>query len=252
MELQMVIATHKEAQFPTKQGYLPVQVGAAFGGDICRVKDNTGDNISQKNKSYCELTAVYWAWKNLQADAVGLCHYRRFFVERSVGNVIRNAASEHLLQAKLQTAPVILPRKRHYWIETNYSQYVHAHHTQDLTLTRQILAEKYPEYLDAYDRTMSKTRGHRFNMFVMQRDFFCSYCGWLFDILFTLESRLDTSDYSAYDRRVFGFVAERLLDVWIEANRIPYCELPIRNTEKEHWCKKIFKFIYRKLCSGRL
>ena len=97
-------------------------------------------------------------------------------------------------------------------------------HAADLDITREIIAERYPEYLEAFDATMKSTKGHRFNMLVMKRPLLDRYCNWLFDILFELEKRLDISDYSAYDRRVFGFVGERLLDVWIRANDIPYVE----------------------------
>jgi hypothetical protein len=66
-------------------------------------------------------------------------------------------------------------------------------------------------------------------------------------VLFRLEDELDISDYSEYDSRVFGFVAERLLDVWVEQNRVSYCELPVVNTEKTNWIKKGYSFLKRKI-----
>jgi len=247
MDIRVLVATHKKTRMPTRGCYLPIQVGAAYGGDFCDVKDNTGDHISDKNTSFCEMTALYWGWKNLQADAIGLCHYRRYFTRRAIGYVWKILVTEPEVERYLQQVPVILPRKRNYWVETNYSQYIHAHHIQDLTLTRQILQQKYPDYLEPYDRVMKKTTGYRFNMFIMQKPVLEAYCSWLFDILFTLESQLDTTGYSDYDRRVFGFVAERLLDVWIEKNKIAYIELPVRSTENQHWCKKIAAFLLRKI-----
>ena len=73
------------------------------------------------------------------------------------------------------------------------------------------------------------------------------YCGWLFDILFELEKRLDISDYSVNDKRVFGFVSERLLDVWIEVNHIKYRDIPYIFLEKENWITKIVNFLLRKM-----
>ena len=169
-------------------------------------------------------------------------HYRRLFGKKN----------RPFCAGKLQClmneagADVLLPKKRNYWIETNYSQYVHAHHEIDLTTTRQIIAEKCPEYLAAYDASMKCTWGHRFNMFVMKREIADKYCAWLFDILFELERRLDISQYSKNDARVFGFVAERLLDPWLETNKIKYAECPVWNLESQHWPKKIFNFLKRK------
>ena len=61
----------------------------------------------------------------------------------------------------------------------------------------------------------------------MKSELFDSYCEWMFDILFELEKRLDISDYSAYDARVFGFVSERLLDIWIKTNKLTYINIPV-------------------------
>ena len=169
-------------------------------------------------------------------------HYRRLFGKKN------RPFCAGKLQCLMNEAgvDVLLPKKRNYWIETNYSQYVHAHHEIDLTTTRQIIAEKCPEYLAAYDASMKRTWGHRFNMFVMKREIADKYCAWLFDILFELERRLDISQYSKNDARVFGLVAERLLDPWLETNKIKYAECPVWNLESQHWPKKIFNFLKRK------
>lgn len=141
---------------------------------------------------------------------------------------------------------MILPKERHYFIETNYSQYIHAHHKQDLTVTRSIIARKCPEYLPAYDLYMSKTHGHHFNMFVMKRELLRHYCTWLFDILFELERELDMTGYSENDRRVFGFVSERLLDAWLSTNNISYEELDLVYMEHQNWLHKGCAFLKRK------
>ena len=93
---------------------------------------------------------------------------------------------------------------------------------------------------------MSRTTGHRFNMFIMKKDKFDAYCAWLFDILFELENRLDISTYNKNDSRVFGFVSERLLDVWIETNDIAYKNIPYVFMENQNWLVKGGNFIKRK------
>ena len=247
---------------PVDPLYLPVQAGRALHAPLPYTGDDTGENISGKNKNYCELTCLYWAWRNLDADAVGLCHYRRYpagkgstgekpFGELTTGGKAFDRRASRILTAQeaealLRKAPVLLPKKRNYYIETGYSQYAHAHHEEDLTATRAILSERCPDYVEAFDRTLARTKGHRFNMFIMRHDLLDRYCSWLFDILFELEERLDISGYSDYDKRVFGFVAERLLDVWLETNHIQYLELPVLHLESQHWLKKGTAFLKRK------
>ena len=249
--IKIIVAMHKAYRLPEEGSlYAPVQVGGAHvPGMENALRDDTGENISDKNSSYCELTALYWAWKNLPADYLGLVHYRRYFAKKgAAGRKFDRIASEADIRAALEKAPVILPQKRNYWIETTYSQYVHAHHKKDLDTLRQILAEKYPAYLPAYAAVMERTSGHRFNMLVMRRDLLDAYCTWLFDLLGEAEKRIDTSGYDAYNARVFGFLGERMLDVWIETNHIPYTELPVVFLENQHWLKKGTAFLKRKFC----
>ena len=250
LDIKILIATHKNSRMPEDPVYVPIQVGAALHEPLSIpgvLRDDTGDSISARNPNYCELTALYWGWKNLSCAYLGIVHYRRYFSRaKGRGDKWARIAAKRDLEQELSACPLLLPKKRRYWIETTYDQYVHAHHAQDLDQTRAILSRKHPEYLSAFDRVMKQTSGHRFNMFVMRRDLLDAYCEWLFDVLFTLEEELDIRDYSANDARVFGFVSERLLDVWIEANGLPYREIPYLFMEKQNWLKKGGAFLKRK------
>ena len=143
MKISIIVATHKEYRMPADPLYLPLQVGASLHQPLPYPGDNTGESISGKNATFCELTGLYWAWKNLNADAVGLCHYRRYFAGRHFSH--RRDKWDRILtageaQELLEKAPVLLPRKLNYYIETGYSQYAHAHHEEDLIAAREILS----------------------------------------------------------------------------------------------------------------
>ena len=247
--ISIIVATHKQYRMPDDPLYVPLLVGAERNNiDWKGKKDNTGDNISEKNPHYCELTGLYWAWKNLDADYIGLVHYRRHFADgRWWKKKDERIITKPEVSSLLQDADILLPKPRHYWIETNFSQYVHAHHQEDLDLTRQIILDRYPQYLRAFDRTMQKRFGHRFNMLIMKKELLDQYCSWLFDVLAELEGILDISAYSKNDQRVFGFVGERLLDVWIETHGFGYKNIPYVFLEKQNWWIKGIRFIGRKI-----
>ena len=247
LDVRVGVASHKPYWMPIDPLYLPVRVGAAGGESFGFQRDDEGDNISYKNANYCELTGLYWMWKNTDHDYIGLAHYRRHFTVRRGSNDRRDVLTLEQARGLLSKTDVILPRPRNYWIETNYQQYIHAHHEIDLEKTREIISERCPEYLEAYDKSMKRRTGHRFNMFIMKREILDQYCTWLFDILFELEKRLDISNYSDNDKRVYGFVSERLLDVWLDTNHIVYKNIPYIFLEKENWITKGANFIMRKL-----
>jgi hypothetical protein len=104
----------------------------------------------------------------------------------------------------------------------------------------------HPDYIPSFDRVMQRRSLHLFNIMIARKKLFDSYCSWLFPLLFAIEDKLDISSYSVSDRRVFGYLAERLLDVWIDQNHITYKELPVYNLEKQNWCRKIWYFLKRK------
>ena len=83
--VKIIVATHKNFNEPRdKELYMPVHVGAEGKDDLGYQKDNVGENVSTLNPYFCELTGIYWAWKNLDVDYLGLVHYRRFFTKRKM------------------------------------------------------------------------------------------------------------------------------------------------------------------------
>lgn len=250
--VQIVVATHKKYQMPSSKIYLPLQVGASLSeADFGYQKDNTGDNISKKNKTFCELTGLYWAWKNLNADYVGLVHYRRLFALRkpyakSEQKRIASALTETQLTPLLKQYDLILPRKRNYYIENLYDHYAHTMHVEPLDIAGEVIAEKYPDYKPAFDNLHTRKQAHMLNMLIAKKDLFDDYCAWLFDILFEVEKRVDISKYDNFHKRCFGRISELLLDVYIETNNLGYIELPVIDIERVNWLKKGSSFLVAK------
>lgn len=253
MKIKMLVATHKKYDMPSYNIYLPVHVGREGKEDLGYQGDNQGDNISDKNSNYCELTGLYWAWKNLDCDIIGLSHYRRHFTMKSKSEIKNNkdnkmdlVINNDEILSLLKGCDIIVPKKRNYYIETIWSHYEHAHKIKDLIETKNIIKEKYSEYIDSFDKVMNGKTLHLYNMFIMSKEDFDSYCEWLFDILFELESRTDLSEYDAYQSRIYGFISERLFNVWILHNKKQLKEIDVVNLDGINWMPKILNFIKRK------
>ena len=257
--IKIVVATHKEYQMPTEEIYLPLQVGAEGKDSLGYMRDDSGENISAKNPYFCELTGMYWAWKNVEADYYGLVHYRRYFKgENSSKNVFENILTTKECEQLLDKYKIIVPKKRHYYIESLYSHYEHTHYAEHLDMTRNILLEKYPEYIDCYDDVMKHSSGYMFNMMIMDKKYFNSYCEWLFDILFELESQMPEQNLSPFQMRFYGRVSELLFNVWLNhqvtignVSRDIIKEVPYLYTEKINWLRKGASFLKAKFFSKK-
>ena len=250
MNLKILIATHKTYWMPPDDIYMPLQVGAKGKPKLGYARDNIGENISDKNSNYCELTGLYWAWKNLEVDYIGLCHYRRYF-SHAVHSSDIEKKKKAIFQKKdyiglLATYHVIVPKKRNYYIETVRSQYEHAHYKKDLEIIEQIIEEYHPTYKKAFQIVMNRRKLYLYNMFVMKKTDCDRYCEWLFDILSKAETEIDTTGYNRYESRVYGFLAERLFNVWLEKEQMKVVEVPVVFLESINWPLKILKFLKRK------
>ena len=249
--IKVIIATHKKYEMPKDELYIPVQVGKEGKEDLGYQPDNINENISEKNPYFCELTGLYWAWKNINADYIGLAHYRRHFsVEKKIPKDVKGRINCTLkyedAQRILENTDIILPKKRKYYIENLYDHYKHTHYIETLDETKKIIEERYPEYLIEFEKLHTRTSAHMFNMAIMKKEILDQYCNWLFDILFELEKRIDPRKYDNFQARYLGRISELLLDVWINTNKLEYEEVRVIDIEKINWFKKIKSFLIAK------
>lgn len=251
--VKIIIATHKKYQMPQDDMYLPVHVGASGKNDLGYTKDNTGENISELNPSFCELTGLFWAWKNLDADYIGLAHYRRHFSMVKKRDKWNSVLTYKEIEPYLGKIKVFVPNKRRYYIETLYSHYSHTHYKEQLDATRIVISEKYPEYLASFDKVMKQRYGYMFNMMIMSKALLNDYCNWLFDILFELQERLDMPELSTFQGRFYGRVSEIIFNVWltkqldsrkIKENEV--MEINCIHMEDINWNRKIKSFLLAK------
>ena len=252
-QVKILVATHKDYPMPHDSAYLPIFVGAAGKQTVNStfIRDDSGQHISVKNPSFCELTALYWAWQNpnkLKADYIGLVHYRRLFHSKQRKAPLTTPE----LQQLVRKSNIVLPRRRHYYIENLYDHYVHTMHAEPLELTGQIIQQKYPEYYPEFQRLHIRRSAHMFNMFIMSRAQLNDYCEWLFDILFTLEKEVHKQglQYDAFHSRFYGRISELLLDVYINTRQLAYTEVPLYSPEPTDWLKKGTSFLRAKF-TGR-
>lgn len=252
-DITIAVATHKPYRMPDDSLYLPLHVGAALHPEVCpgMQGDDTGDNISEKNTTYCELTGLWWLWKNCESSYKGLVHYRRYLgspdlIRRHAKDRFDRLATAEDLKPLLDRHGIIVARRRRYYIETVYNHYAHTFDATQFDACREVLEKREPAYVPAWDRLMGARSAHVFNMFVMRADLLDSYCGWLFPILEELEKLIDPSDYDAFGARYPGRVSERLLDPWLETKGLSFAELPVVSPEPVDWLSKGRKFLAAK------
>lgn len=250
--IKIIVATHKHFQMPKDNNlYLPIHVGREGKHDLGYTGDNTGDNISTLNPYYCELTGLYWAWKNLECDYLGLVHYRRYFTkirqsfndEVKIDDVI---LSQEDIDQLLTNFEVIVPKKRKYCIETLYSHYAHTLDNTHLDETRKIIEKISPDYLNSFDKVMKQRSGYMFNMFIMKKELVDDYLSWLFPILDNLYKTIDMSGYTPFEARLYGRVSELLFNVWLKKKNISPKEVPFMYMERVNLFEKGKSFLQAK------
>ncbi len=216
--IKIYIVTHKKIKVPALDGYEIIQVGTKQNENLGYLRDNTGDNISIKNPNYCELTALYWMWKNSASNIIGLVHYRRYFFSNAYSKNINNILNEEEIEKIMQEYDIIIPKENFIYKYNIEEQYKSEHNIEDYIMCKKIIEQNTPEYLEAFDIVSKRKYFYPYNMFIMKKEKLNEYAEWLFSILFELEKNIDISQYSDYNKRVYGFLAERLFNVWLEKN----------------------------------
>lgn len=241
--VQIYTAYHRAAPLIHSRSVVPIHVGRAVAKAPLdgMIGDDTGDSISDRNASYCELTGLYWAWKNGgDSDYVGLMHYRRVL---DLGGRYPTGSAERYLdsfdiddwlaeaEAWLDTdlsADIVVPRMHQMGL-TVAENYRKNHPPADFDVTRDIIARDHPDFLSSFD-TVTQGRSIRLgNIALMRREIFDRYCTWLFDVLAKVEAAdQDRSHYSTRQFRYLGFLAERLLTVFVAYEQANTPDLKLR------------------------
>ena len=250
--IKILIACHKPSELPKNDLLLPIQVGAANAkADLGLQRDDDGeDNISAKNSGYCELTAIYWAWKNLDADYYGLFHYRRFYSfadeklpEANDGTMMVCAKilspkvfhkygldDENKMRSMIEPYDLIvhnarsvrgLPTPVGTTGNTVYKHYKLHDGTiikiSDIDQMMDIIKRKYPKIYPYIKDYLNGTTYLGYNMFIMKKKFFNAMCDFEFNILRETEKFIDPDlpNRSINSNRIYGYLAEILTSAYI-------------------------------------
>lgn len=226
------VITHKRFSYPLPKHYTPLFVGADLHKNPNHyLADNTGDNISKENGQFSELTGLYWIWKHSKSAHIGLVHYRRYFYNKNLsrhellllslmmGSKIR-PIEENTLSNYLKHYDWVVPHPEEMDGSTLAEQYITNHHRRDLILAEQAIKKLHPETFPYFKKVMyHQTEMISFNMFYTNKNQLDNYCRWLFDILFEVRKHADLSLYDTYQQRVYGFLSERLFNVWLASQK---------------------------------
>ena len=219
----------------------PIHAGRALYKDFGIEGDNTGENISDQNKNFVELTAAYYIWKNYKKENIpywGLCHYRRyptlhlgwlpFKKEYKLSATQENFKKvltkdlQNKISKKLSEGYVILPARKHMYRLKPWSikqEYAKAHDSNAWNITEAAIKKLYPDYSSSFKKFGSQSSMSFFNMLVAGWDFWNGYLTFLFDILFELKKNY-IIPAEPHQARVFGFMSERLLNTYVLHHRL--------------------------------
>ena len=254
MKGKIIVVTHKDYKMPKDKVYMPICVGDGLEKLKNKFQpDNKGENISEKNSTYCELTAIYWAWKNLELDSVdyvGVTHYRRHFSieknKKEVGCAVSENVLNQLFEQHGEEKVFVTPKRKYLTSIANH--YIKSKkgyekiHANDIQCLKHAMVCKSPDYLKELESVLNGKDAHMLNMFIMSSSNFEAYCQWLFPIIDkVVELNIERED----QRRYAGALSEFLLDVWLKHNKIESVELALLETEQIAIYKKIYNVVKR-------
>lgn len=247
-KIKLYIVSHKECNPYIDNIREIIKVGNSKSFQT-NIKDNTGDNITEKNPSYCELTALYWIWKNdKNSDIVGIEHYRRQFLSPKI-QIFKNKYLDSLeIEEKLKRYDAIVARKW-YTKKSNLDESIKCsenHKYDDFIILENIIKNNYNDYYNTYKNIIYNSKGFNpFNMIICNKEIYDNYCNWIFRVIEDVEEKIDVSNRTGNLKRVFGYMSEILLTVWLEKNNIKYYENNVILNDSN----KIKNFLRKQKCN---
>ena len=193
----------------------PIQAGAAIAErSIADLKDNTGINISDKNRMYCEMSAVYWIWKNTEHDWIGIEHYRRHLLVRPEMLTVD-------VDAIMPLPYICYPHEMAQFLRFT------TEHVRDALL--RALEELHPEEFEDYRAILYGKYQYTYNLVCARRYVFDNYCRWFFEITEYMEEKYASGVPELVETRALSYVAEVLTNLYFMYHQK---DLRIRHVEK--------------------
>ena len=238
-KVQIFVATHKAAPIPKDEVLVPIHVGRALSTPMADMMgDDTGENISEKNPQYCEMTAHYWIWKNVKdTEYVGLCHYRRFF---------GLDVTDENIDSLLHDVDVILVEPS-YYVDSVYSYFAKFMGAENMTILSLVMKKRCPDYFETLEKVCDGIKFHPFNMLLCRKPLFDAYCEWMFGILGECEKYIKPAPYTNA-KRALAYMAEMLTGVYflhrqLRIKTVPYYKVDgnqkdlvaLTDEEKQKW-----------------
>ena len=197
---------------------IPLEVGADLRSNfLYKDKDNTGDNISNQNAYYGELTGIYWIWKNhsyKKSDIIGFCHYNKTL------QINTNNIKDYLLNNNSG------------WIVAEEKKMPPHSDITEWKALNDIIKDKFPGYYksfnEIYNADGSSIGCNTANVFITTWSQFEKYCSFLFSVCSNLRDKIGNNEKDRFEKRYCAFFGERLLSVYLKANNLPYKEVPIK------------------------
>ncbi len=259
--IRIFVTTHKDVETYHSNILQPVQVGPIQNRKrlMWAYQDDSGENIAAQNPMYCELTTQYWAWKNVQAEYYGFCHYRRYFdfsevehKENAYGEIMDGCIcwgtqEEYCLDdagiasaiegydivttgiKDLTTFPEQFATTRDHYLSAPYLKIQH------LDRIIEILKEDQPAYAEDADAFLAGSKTCFCNMYVMRKDLFFRYCEWMFPLLQRFVNEWDTTLLSHEALRTPGHLSERLFNIWLNHEKRTNPELKHKEVQCVHF-----------------
>ncbi|MEI0479069.1 DUF4422 domain-containing protein [Brachyspira pulli] len=257
-KVKILVSYHKPAKLLNDEVFIPIHAGRSFVTDISKdgsiskegyqwmldnmIGDDTGDNISNLNREFSELTSMYWAWKNYDKlgnpDYIGFMHYRRhlnFNLDKVYDEnkwlqifediIDQNYIEKYHLKAEYVKNIVkdydLLTVKKMlvniYGDKNNYEQFKRACETPiyDYDKSLEILENKYPEYKEDVNNFNNSIETYYTNIFIMKKELFFHYCNFFFDVVFDIKKYIKIDNYNAEATRAISHIAERIFSIYL-------------------------------------
>ena len=247
--MKIFVVAHKKSDLILPKNYEYIQVNALKNEKIYDLNDALyPDNISLKNENYCELTAAYLIYKNINEDIVGLAHYRRFFTTNKFSSNTKYFLNEKKIKKDLLKYDFIAtklyktnqPIKNHLLINVKENDY---------NLLEEVIKNDFSDYYDSFLKVMNGNKSYLLNMFICKKELWDSYYEWLFQIFFKLEPKINMDGYTTQEKRLYGFLSERLFYVYVLKNNYKVKSYPVHLVGESLFRiakQKIFKILHIK------